>query len=569
LNPPSRFVHWPDRWPFSPGAPAVEARQHLVATTDRLASQVGLAVLEEGGNAVDAAVAISFALAVVNPEAGNVGGSGFMLVRAPDGGVAALDYRACAPRAATREMFVDAAGARIATSPPMPSAPTRSEFGHLAVAVPGSVRGLWDAHARFGSLPWERLVEPAVHLARGGFVVEPRLTRSYEPHIIADLSSFPATAAIFLPGGAVPREGEVFRQPDLARTLERILDEGAEGFYRGETADLLVEEMRRGGGILTHEDLASYAAAWREPVRFRYRDRTVLSMPPSSSGGVTLALTAHILSVRRLGAEPWHGAKHVHLLAEAWRRAYADRNHHLADPDRVPVPTSALTSPAYGARRSADISLEKASRSADIGPGVAAFEGTHTTHVSVVDSRGGAVSLTTTLNTWYGSKVVAAGTGVLLNNEMDDFTARPGEPNFFGLVQGEANQVAPGKRMLSAMTPTLVLDPAGRLSLVVGTPGGATIMTTIFQVISNLLDYGMTLADAVAAPRVHHQHLPDRIQAEPGGLPPEVVAELRSMGHAVVEGPEHTGDVQAIEVGDDGTLRGVADPRRGGVALGL
>ncbi len=558
MNPSSRFVHWPDAWPFRPGAPAVEARGGMAATTDRLASRIGVDALEAGGNAVDAAVAISFALAVVNPEAGNIGGSGFMLVRAPDGTTAALDYRARAPRGATRDMFLDAAGT-----------PTNeSEIGHLAVAVPGSVQGLADAHARFGSLAWERLVEPAVRLARDGFVVEHRLVRSYEPHIVAGLSRFPPSAAIFLPGGAVPREGDLFCQPDLARTLERIRDRGAEGFYRGETADLLVEASRRGGGILTHEDLSSYATAWREPVRFGYRGHTVVSMPPSSSGGVTLALTAHILSAWDLGDLPWHGEKHVHLLAEAWRRAYADRNHYLADPDHARVPLDVLTSPAYGGWRARDIREDRASRSLDVGPGPGAFEGTHTTHVSVVDARGGAVSLTTTLNTWFGSKVVAEGTGVLLNNEMDDFTAKPGAPNFFGLVQGAANAIAPGKRMLSAMTPTMVLDPSGRLSLVVGTPGGATIMTTAFQVISNLLDHRMSLPDAVAAPRVHHQHLPDRIQVEPGGVPPAVAEALRSRGHTVVEGPEHTGDVQAIRVGDDGTLEGVADPRRGGVALG-
>jgi len=531
----------------------------MVASTDHRASRVGVDVLAEGGNAVDATVAIAFALAVVNPEAGNVGGSGFLLAHLPDDTTVALDFRGIAPAGATPDMFTSNRGA----------ADDPSQLGHLAVAVPGSVRGLHDAHARLGSLPWARLVEPAVELARG-FTTDDRVARSYEPHIVDGLGRFPASADIFLPGGAPPREGATFRQPDLARTLERIRDRGADGFYLGETAELIVEEMRRGGGLLTHEDLAAYRSAWRAPVRFHYRDHTVVSMPPSSSGGVTLAAAANILSCWDLGMLPWHGARHVHLLAEAWRRAYADRNHYLADPDHVAMPLETLISEGYGARRAESISLDAATPSTDVGPGA----GTpppqrHTTHVSVVDGRGGAVSFTTTLNTWYGSKVVAAGSGVLLNNEMDDFTARPGVPNHFGLVQGKANRIEPGKRMLSAMTPTMVLDPGNELRVVLGAPGGATIITSVFQVISNMVDHGMTLADAVAAPRVHHQHLPDRISVEPGGLPAEVVEELRWLGHEVNEAAQTWGDVEAVVLRSDRVFEGVADPRRGGTALGV
>jgi gamma-glutamyltranspeptidase/glutathione hydrolase len=549
----------------------------MVVCTDRRATSVGAEVLAAGGNAVDAAVAVAFALAVVNPEAGNLGGSGFLLMRAPGGAVSVLDFRSRAPGGATADMFVKRDG----------TAPS-SELGHLAVAVPGSVRGLWDAHARHGSLPWKRLVEPALTLAEG-FVVDARLLRSYEPQIVTELRSFPACASIFLPEGSLPLEGATFRQSDLARTLERIRDHGADGFYRGETADLLVAEMKRGGGLITHEDLAAYASVWREPISFSYRDRTVLSTPPSSSGGITIAAAARILSASsRVGDLPWHGPDHAHLLAEAWRRAFADRNHYLGDPDRGRLPLEVLASSEYGRWRATSIHRHAASRSADVGPGVEAFvaarsgrpadhppataarrEGQHTTHISIVDARGGAVALTTTLNTWYGSKVVAEGTGVLLNNEMDDFTARRGEPNFFGLVQGDANAIAPGKRMLSAMTPTLMLDTRGRLTHVLGTPGGATIITTTSQLISSIVDHGLTLADAVAAPRLHHQHLPDLLQVEPGGLPANVVAELEEMGHAVAERTEPSGDVQAIEVSSDGSLEGVPDPRRGGVAMGV
>ena len=530
----------------------------MVVTTDRYASEVGLAVLDRGGNAVDAAVAVTFALAVVNPEAGNVAGGGFMLLRTTDGSVQALDYRSCAPARATRDMFLDARG----------DLDGRSVIGHLAAGVPGSVRGMWEAHLRFGRLPWSELVDPAVALARG-FEVRDRFVRSFEPHIIAGLGRFPATADVFLPGGAPPRVGDTFRQADLARTLERIRDAGPDGFYGGETADLIVAEMERGGGLIGLGDLAAYRAIWREPVRFPYRGHTVLSMPPSSSGGVTLALTGGILDTFDVADLEWHGADHVHLLAEAWKRAFADRNHYLADPDFADVPVDVLSSQEYGAARARGISGSTSTPAAGVGPGVEDFrEGSHTTHFSIVDGYGNAASVTTTLNTWYGSKVVVPGTGVLLNNEMDDFSAKPGSPNFFGLVQGEANAIEPGKRSLSAMTPSMVLDGRGDLFMVVGAPGGATIITTVFQVISNVVDHGMSLVQAVLAPRVHHQHEPDEIVYEPGGLPAGVVESLESMGHEVVEHHELFADAQAVLLRGDGTLHGVSDPRRGGVALG-
>lgn len=562
---------WAASWRHDLQAP-VTADSGMVATTDVLASEVGRRVLESGGNAVDAAVAVSFALAVVNPEAGNIGGGGFLVARLADGTEVALDYREKAPLAATRDMFLDEAG----------NVTDRSVVGHLASGVPGTVMGMWRAHQRFGSLPWADLVQPAVALAEG-FQVAERFLNSLSPTMVDALDDFPASRAQFLPrDGQPPTVGDTLRQPDLAATLARIRDRGADGFYRGETADLIVAEMERGGGIITREDLAGYDAAWREPVRFDYRGHTVISMPPSSSGGPTMAEAANIVEAWELGGYDFDSADRVHLLAEAFRRAYADRNHYLADPDFVDMPLQTLQSQEYADFRRGGIALDRATPSTDVGPGVEAFregstaiegtgageEGEHTTHVSIVDGAGNAVSLTTTINSWYGSKVTVTGAGFVLNNEMDDFAAKPGTPNQFGLVQGENNAVAPGKRMLSAMTPTLVLDPDGELLMVTGTPGGSTIITTVFQTISNVIDHGMDVAGAVLAPRVHHQHLPDQIFYERGGLSAGVVAELEARGHTVVERNGVSGDVQAIVRLPDGRLSGFSDPRRGGAVAG-
>ena len=380
----------------------------------------------------------------------------------------------------------------------------------------------------------------------------------------------------------------MLRQPDLARTLRRIQAAGPDGFYRGDTAELIHTEMERGGGLLTREDLVAYRAVWREPVLCRYRGHSVISVPPPSAGRTALVLCSHILGFFPLGETSWHGRDHVHLLAEAWKRAYTDVNHYLADPDSYEMPMATLTSPDYAAWRARAIPPASATPAAELRPGVEAYragpsgtretrgdrtwnrrrESTHTTHLSIVDAQGGAVSFTTTVNSWYGSKLVAEGTGVLLNNDMDDFTAKPGAPNQFGLVQGAGNVIGPGRRMLSAMTPTIVLDPDDRLLMVVGTPGGSTIFTTVFQVISNVVDYGMSLSQAVLAPRVHHQHLPDELRYEPAGLPSTVKEALGTFGHRLVEMEERTGDVQAIEVLGDGSLRGQSDPRRGGSAAG-
>ncbi len=551
---------FPEGWAFPAGSlPTVRARGGMVVTTDRVASEVGGEILRRGGNAVDAAVAVHLALAVVNPEAGNIGGGGFLVARMVDGTMASLDFRETAPLRATRDMFLDSAGR-----------PTdRSTEGHLASGVPGSVAGMWEAHRRFGSLRWADLVEPAIALAEG-IVVHERLAaslRNNERYIRRN----PSLAELFVGPAGVLRVGDRLAQPELAATLRRVRDGGADGFYRGRTAELLEAEMRSGGGLITREDLARYKAVWRDPVRFTYRGHTVVSMPPPSSGGVTMAAILKTLEGYDLRAAGFLSPRHVHLFAEASRRAYADRNAYLADPDFVPQPTARMTSDAYAAERRATIRPDRATPSVSIRPGLGPVpgEGTHTTHYSIVDGRGNAVAVTTTINSLYGSGVRVRGAGFILNNEMDDFTARPGVPNQFGLVQGAANAVQPGKRMLSAMSPTVVLDPSGRVVLVTGTPGGATIITSVASVVSNVIDFGMDEAASNAAPRLHHQHLPDTLRYERGGLSPATVASLRAMGHAVVEREGYQGDVQSIMVMRDGTLAGVADPRRGGAAVGV
>jgi gamma-glutamyltranspeptidase/glutathione hydrolase len=553
----------PADWPYSLDAAAVQATHGMVISTDRYASDVGVAVLRSGGNAIDAAVATAFALAVVNPEAGNIGGGGFMVIRLADGTTAALDFRERAPAAASHDMYLDENG----------ELTDESRVGHRAVGVPGSVAGLWQAHQRYGSLPWRDLVEPAIDLAEG-FEVSERQARSLR-YYAEDLAEYPGTAEIFLRAGEPPGVGDTLVQADLADTLRRIQEAGRDGFYSGATARLIVAEMQRHGGLITEQDLASYEAAWREPVEFTYRDHKIIAMPPTSSGGLTLALMAKILEGYELSDMPWHSAQMVHLLAEAWKRAYADRNEYLGDPDFVDIPGERLISAEYGAERRAGISLQRATPSLDVTPGLGPYVAEeNTTHFSVVDAAGNAVSMTTTINSFYGIKAVVEGAGFLPNNEMDDFAAQPGTPNMFGLVQGEANAIAPGKRMLSAMTPTIVLRPNGSLLLVVGSPGGATIITNVFQNIMNVVDYGMTLIEAVHAPRLHHQHLPDRIDYERGALDAATISALEAMGHTLLERYDedapypYIGDVQAIMVLPDGTRLGVSDPRRGGAAVG-
>ena len=555
-------------WAFPTSrVPATYGAKGMVSTTDRIASEIGAEVIRRGGNAVDAAVATHFALAVVNPEAGNLGGGGFLIIRMADGRTAALDFREKAPLRATRDMYVARDG----------QGTDRSIVGHLAAGVPGSVAGMWAAHQRFGSLPWPELVQPAANLAEG-LVVHQRLAASLREYE-SQLQKFPATAKGFLLDGHAPRVGERLVQRDLAQTLRQIAADGLDGFYRGRTADLIEAEMRRGGGIITREDLARYQAVWREPISFQYRDQIVLSMPPPSSGGVTIAEILNILEGYDLQRFGFLSADHIHVWTEAVKRAYADRNAYLADPDFVAQPTTKMISDAYANQRRSDIRMDRDTPSADVRPGLAAApgspsttsrrEGENTTHYSIVDAAGNAVSVTTTLNSLYGSLVTVEGAGFLMNNEMDDFATRPGVGNQFGLIQGEANAIQPGKRMLSSMTPIILLGRNGHVRLVTGTPGGATIITTMAQIISNVVDFGMDVTSATGTPRLHHQHLPDVLSFERAGLPVAVQQALRSRGHAVQERTGYQGDTQSIQVLSNGTLIGVADPRRGGAAVAV
>ena len=538
-------------WAYTGRARVTEARSAMVVSGHPLASAVGRDVLRRGGNAVDAAVAVGFALAVIHPEAGNLGGGGFMVIRTSAGQVRTLDYRETAPGRASRDMYLDPSGE-----------PTeRSVTGHLAAGVPGAVAGLTEAQRAMGRLPLADVIGPAIALAREGFVVDEYRSQSIASDS-ARLTMFPASRASFLPGGRPPAPGTTLRQPDLARTLEAIRDSGAAGFYRGPVADLIVAEMERGGGLISREDLAAYQAIWREPIVLRYRGHTIYSMPPASSGGVTMGQILNVMEGYR-PLPPFGSPALLHREAEAMRRAFTDRNTYLGDPAFVRNPTERLLSKTYAAELRASIG-ERASPTPRFDP--AARGGSSTTHYSVVDAAGNAVSCTTTLNESYGSAVTVTGAGFLLNDEMDDFATAPGKPNMYGLVQGEANAIAPGKRMLSAMTPTLVLDSTGALELITGTPGGPKIITMVYHVISNVIDHRMPLPDAVAAPRMHHQALPDSIQVEDGGFTRGTLDSLRALGHAIsLRG--YWGDVEAIIRTPTG-WQGVSDPRRGGGGAG-
>ncbi len=533
----------------------------MVASRSALASQVGADVLRRGGNAIDAAVATGFALAVTYPSAGNIGGGGFMVIRLADGTLVTNDHRERAPAAAHRDMFLDDAGN------PIKGLSTDS---HLAVGVPGTVAGLLDVHERYGNLERADVINPAIALAREGFSLDDDLAAQFRRHL-PRLERHQASRALFAKRDGSPlTAGEHFVQEDLAATLERVREQGRDGFYQGKTAELLVTEMERGGGLISLRDLAAYESVWREPIRGTYRGHEIVSMPPPSSGGVLLVHMLNMLEPHDIRGFGYGSAAAMHRMIEAERRAYADRAEHLGDMDFYPTPVGTLIGKPYAARRFADFDPARASLSEEVGAGAIPDESPDTTHVSVMDAAGNAVAYTTTLNLSYGSKIVVPGAGFLLNNEMDDFSIKPNTPNSFGLLGDEANAIAPGKRMLSSMTPTIVLRD-GEPVLVTGSPGGSTIITTVLQVVMNIIDHGMDLADAVGKPRFHHQWRPDRVLVEPFGFSPDTLATLEAMGHQnidTIRWGRGIGDANSV-MRKDGDLLGVSDPRGAGRAVGF
>ncbi len=509
----------------------------MVVTAQHLATQVGVDVLRHGGNAIDAAVAVGYALAVVYPAAGNLGGGGFMTIQLAGGRSSFIDFREKAPLASSPDMYLNPEGKVIEG---------RSLQGYPSVAVPGTVAGLEMARERYGTLGRTAVLAPAIRLAREGFVLE-----EGDVHMLhaatEDLRLDAPSAAIFLKHGQPYEAGDRLVQTDLARTLARIGAQGARGFYQGPTAAAIVASSRQGKGILSQADLDQYQARERAPVECDYRGYHIVSAPPPSSGGVILCEMLNVLEGYPLAAMGFRSAQAVHVQIEAMRHAYVDRNNFLGDPDFIANPVEHLLDKEYAARLRAAIDPRKAGVSADLGPGIAPHEGGNTTHYSIIDRFGNAVAVTYTLNDWFGARVTVAGTGVLLNDEMDDFTVKLGVPNGFELVQGWANAISPGKRPLSSMTPTLVTKD-GRVVLILGTPGGSRIITTVLHVILNVVDYGMNIQEAVDAPRFHQQWLPETTRLEPYALSPDTQAILREMGHKLTDGP-YTNHVEAILVG--------------------
>jgi gamma-glutamyltranspeptidase/glutathione hydrolase len=545
----------------------VRARHVMVASTSEIASRVGADVMKRGGNAVDAAVAVGLTLAVTWPSAGNLGGGGFMLIRKADGTTEAIDYRERAPLAATRDMYLDAQGNVV---------PKMSTDGYRAVAVPGTVAGLMLAHKRHGKLKWADLVEPARKIAAEGFEVNYHLARSLSHKNTVDkMAPWAESRRIYQRDGKFYELGDTFVQPELAAVLARIKTNPRD-FYEGETAKLIVADMKANGGILTLEDLRTYEPTIRQPLRGTYRGYEILTMPPPSSGGIVLLEMLNMLEPYDVKSMGWHSSTYVHTLTEVMRRAFADRATYLGDTDFVKgVPVRGLMSREYAAMRAKDITA-KATPSADVhGGGPAAYESPETTHYSIVDADGNAVSTTYTLNDSYGAGVMAKGTGVLLNNEMDDFTSKVGVANVYGLIQGESNAIAPRKRPLSSMTPTIVLKE-GKPFLVIGSPGGPTIINTVLQTILNIVDFDMDIQSAVSAPRFHHQWLPDHIFWEELDLDADTRAAIEARGHQFrpMPGmdrsePGAIGDAQGVLIDPTTGMRmGGSDPRRGGLAVG-
>ena len=542
----------------------VRARHGIVASTNEIASNIGVDIMKRGGNAVDAAIAIAFALAVTHPAAGNLGGGGFMKIRLKDGRTTAIDYREMAPAAATRNVYLDKEGNVI-------EGDGGSIEGYRAAGVPGTVRGMELALKKYGSgrMSWAQLVEPARRLAANGFTVNYTLARGLRGNS-EYLSKYPETKRIYLNNGKFYNEGDVFVQADLAATFTRLQQRGPNEFYTGQTAQLIAADMKRHNGLLTLDDLRGYVAKERQPLRGNYRGYEVVSMPPPSSGGAVLIEMLNILEGYDFKKIDWASADRYHLMTEAMRRAFADRAEYMGDADYVKVPIAGLVDKKYATQLRNTINPQRASSSEQVKAGKPlGYESEETTHFTVVDSQGNAVSNTYTLNNSYGSAVVAKGTGLLMNDEMDDFAAKPGTANLYGLIQGERNAVAPRKRPLSAMTPTCVLRKDGTLWFTVGSPGGPTIINTVLDVITNVVDYGMNIQQAIDAPRIHHQWLPDELVFEPYGLSGDTQAALAARGHKLAK-PRYLGDAEGIMIEEKTGMRlGATDPRRSdGLAVG-
>ncbi|HJT68347.1 MAG TPA: gamma-glutamyltransferase [Pyrinomonadaceae bacterium] len=548
----------------APAREPVRGRHGMVASTNEVASRVGVEIMKRGGNAVDAAIAVAFALQVTHPAAGNLGGGGFMMIRLKNGRTTAIDYREMAPAAAHRDVYLDKNGNLI-------EGEGGSLVGYRAAGVPGTVRGMELALKKYGSgkLTWSQLIEPARQLAANGFAVTYELARSL--HGSREyLSQYPETKRIYLRNGNFYKEGELFRQPELAATFSRLQRSGPNEFYEGDTARLIAADMKRHNGLMTLDDLRGYVAKERTPVRGSYRGYEIISMPPPSSGGAVLIEMLNILEGYDLSKLEASSSDRYHLMAEAMRRAFADRAEYMGDSDFVKVPVAGMIDKVYAARLRSTINTERASNSAEVRAGrPAGYESEETTHFTVVDAEGNAVANTYTLNNSYGSAAMAKGTGLLLNDEMDDFAAKPGTPNMYGLIQGERNAVAPKKRPLSAMTPTIVLRKDGSFWFTVGSPGGPTIINTVLCVITNVIDYDMNIQDAIDAPRIHHQWLPDELVGEPSGFSSDTQRALTSRGHTLGK-LRYLGDAEGIMIEQKTGVRlGATDPRRSdGLAVG-
>ncbi|MCB1692027.1 MAG: gamma-glutamyltransferase [Pseudomonadales bacterium] len=545
----------------SAASPEASYGEHgMVTSRSEFASQAGIEVMKEGGNAVDGAVATAFALAVTYPSAGNIGGGGFAVIRLADGKVVTLDHREKAPASATRDMYLDKDGNEIEGL---------SRNSHKASGVPGSVDGLLTMQEKYGKLTRKQVIAPAIRLAKDGFVLSRDMALQFK-EVLPSMQQYPASVAKFTrKDGSLYEEGDTYRQPELAAVLQRIADKGRDGFYKGKTAELIAAEMKRGNGNITMDDLANYHSVWREPIHGTYRGYDIWGMGPPSSGGVMIVQMLNMMEPYDLHAMGYGSAAAVHLMVEAERRAYADRAEYLGDPDYYEVPIAKLIEKDYARKRFADFQPDKASDSNDIGAGHWPPEHMQTTHLSVMDGDGVMVAMTTTLNSSYGNKIVVPGTGMLLNNEMDDFSIKPNTPNQFNLIGREANQIEPGKRMLSSMSPTIVTKD-GKPVLIAGSPGGSTIITTTLQVIVNVIDHGMSIEDAVSKPRFHHQWKPDVVMIEPWGLSPDTIEILKKMGHKSlreVRFGRGIGDANSIEY-VDGMIRGIKDPRNEGGAVG-